>query len=97
MELATVKQRVFLWMGWLSIITGLITLVFLNISLLWGLNVPIGSNIPLWLCITLAFGIISTTNKNSRSLGLWGLSLGIYLGFFLIVMFMLSWTINPFP
>ena len=28
----------------------------------------------------LIFGIVSTINKNNRSLGLWGLGLGLYLG-----------------
>lgn len=97
MELGTIKQRVFLWVGWLSIISGLISFTVLNIFLLWGYNVPFGNNISLWFLITIIPGIVSTINRNSRSLGLWGLGLGLYMGLFVVVMFFLGWTINPFP
>lgn len=97
MELGTIKQTVFLWIGWLSIVTGLISFVVLNIFLLWGYNAPAGNNISFCFLITVILGIVSILNKNSRSLGLWGLGLGLYLGLFVVVMFILGWTINPFP
>lgn len=97
MELVTVKERVFLWIGWLSVVTGLVSFTILNIFLLWGYNIPIGNNISFWFLITMILGVISTMKKNSRSLGLWGLGLGLYLGLFIVVMFILGWAINPFP
>lgn len=97
MELGTIKQRVFQWIGWLSIVTGLISLAVLNIFLLWGFHVPIGDNISVWFLVTVILGLISTFNKSSRRLGWWGLGLGLYLGLFLVVMFVLGWAIHPFP
>lgn len=97
MELGTIKQRIFPSIGWLSIVTGLISLAVLNIFLLWGYNAPLGNNISLWFLITVILGIVSIFNENSRSLGLWGLGLGLYLGLFVAVIFILGWTIHPFP
>lgn len=97
MELGTIKQSVFQWIGWLSVVTGLISLAILNIFLLWEYDIPIVSNIFNWILITFILGVISIFNKNSRSLGLWGIWIGIYMGFFVAVMFVLSWTISPFP
>ncbi|GAA0289128.1 hypothetical protein GGQ92_002369 [Gracilibacillus halotolerans] len=97
MEFGTLKQRIFLWIGWLSIVTGLIPFAILNIFLLWGYNVPIGNNTSFWFLITITLGAVSTINKNSRPLGLWGIGLGLYLGLFVAVMFVLGWAINPFP
>jgi hypothetical protein len=97
MELGKIKQNVFQWIGWLSVVTGLISLAILNIFLLWEYDIPIVSNIFNWILITFILGVISIFNKNSRSLGLWGIWIGIYMGFFVAVMFVLSWTISPFP
>ncbi|WP_077210630.1 hypothetical protein [Bacillus dakarensis] len=97
MELGTLKHKVFIWTGWLSVCTALISFAVLNIFLLWGYNVPIGNNISFWVLLTLIFGGVAVFNKKSRSLGLWGLGLSIYLGFFMAVMFILGWTISPFP
>jgi hypothetical protein len=97
MELGTIKQQIFQWIGWLSIVTGLISIAVINIYLLWGLNVPLGNNLSLWLWVTFILGIIAIFNKKSRSLGLWGIGLGLYLGLFYMVMFILGWMINPFP
>lgn len=97
MELGTIKQKFFLSVGWLSVVIGLASLAIINIFLLWGYDLPIVNNITFWLLITLILGILAAINKNSRSLGLWGVGLGIYLGFFIVVMFILGWTVSPFP
>lgn len=97
MELGKIKQKVFLSIGWLSVILGLISLAILNIFLLWGYNTMFANNIFFWTLITLIFGTISAINKKSRSLGLWGLGLGVFLGLFVVVMFVLGWTVSPFP
>jgi len=91
------KQRIYQSIGWLSIVTGLISLVFLNLFLLSGYNVSMGGYFYLWILIPVVFGIFSSFHKRSRPLGLWGLGLGLYLLFFVVVMFMLGWIVAPFP
>ncbi len=98
MELGTIKNTILQSCGWMSVMMGLIALALINISLLSGYE---GSLTNLfsssWVIIALVFGIISIFNKKSRSLGLWGLGLCIYLAFFVAVIFVLGWTIVPFP
>ncbi|WP_071393343.1 hypothetical protein [Bacillus tuaregi] len=97
MELGPMKQRIFLSIGWLSVIMGLVSLVTLNIFLLWNYDIPIVGDIFFWISLTLISGVVSIFNKNSRSLGLWGLGIGVYLGAFVVVMFVLGWAVTPFP
>lgn len=97
MEFVKVKQKIFQFIGWLSVIIALTYFALLNISLLWGYNAPLGSNFSLWFLVILSLGLVAILHNKSRSLGLWGLGLALYLGLFAAVMFFLGWFINPFP
>jgi len=98
MELGTLKNTILQGFGWVSVVMGLIALALINISLLSGYD-GLLTNLfsSSWIAIAVVFGIISLINKKSRSLGFWGLGLSIYLGLFVAVIFVLGWTIVPFP
>ncbi|MEK3981368.1 hypothetical protein MKY37_20355 [Psychrobacillus sp. FSL K6-2836] len=95
MELGSIKNTILTGLGWLSVIMGLISLAIINVSLLSGYDVPLANTS--WVLISVVFGIISVFNKKSRTLGFWGLSISIFLGLFVVTIFGLGWTINPFP
>lgn len=97
MELETIKQKLFLAIGWLSVVIGLISLAILNIFLLWGYDIPIAKGIIYGVLFTPILGGVSAINKKSRPLGLWGVGLGIYMGLFIVVIFFLAWIVYPFP
>lgn len=97
MELETVKQKVFLWIGWLSVVIGLVSLAILNIFLLWGYDIPVANMILYSILLTPILGVISAVNKKSRPLGLWGLGIAIYMGVYIVVIFFLGWIVSPFP
>ncbi|GGA90756.1 hypothetical protein [Ornithinibacillus halotolerans] len=97
MELGKVKMTFFQGLGWLSIVLGLLTLLFINISLISGYQVPLMDNFSLLLYPAIISGAFSSFNKRSRSLGLWGLGLCAYIGLFIVCMFFLGWMVIPFP
>lgn len=97
MELGTIKSAILHICGWLSVVMGLIFLADINLSLLSGYDGALSNIFSSWMLLAFLFGVISTFNKNSRSLGLWGLGLSIYLGLFVAVIFVLGWMIVPFP
>ncbi|MFC4411615.1 hypothetical protein ACFOZY_14400 [Chungangia koreensis] len=97
MELESLKQDIFRWVGWLSVVIGLIVLAIANISILSGYDVPLSNQFSLLLFLSFLFAIIALFKKHSRPLGLWGLLISLYFIFFLIVIFFIGWTINPFP
>ena len=97
MELGSLKSTLIQGMGWLSVVIGLVCLAILNISLLSGYNLQIENKFSLWVFISSVLGVISLINKKSRSLGLWGLGISIFIGVFVMTIFVLGWTIVPFP
>lgn len=97
MELGTIKSTILKTCGWLSVIMGLISLALINLSLLSGYDVPLANTFSSWVLLAVVFGFVSLFNKKSRSLGFWGLGLSIYIGLFVAVIFVLGWTIVPFP
>ncbi|MFC7686360.1 hypothetical protein [Ureibacillus sp. GCM10028918] len=97
MELGTIKNTILQACGWLSVVMGLISLALINLSVLSGYDGGLANSYSSWILLAVVFGIISSLNKKSRSLGLWGLGLSIYLGLFVAVIFVLGWTIVPFP
>lgn len=97
MELGTIKSAILHICGWLSVVMGLIFLADINLSLLSGYDGALSTIFSSWMLLAVVFAVISTFNKKSRSLGLWGLGLSIYLGLFIAVIFVLGWMIVPFP
>jgi hypothetical protein len=96
-ELDKIKLKSFQVLGWFSVITGIVALALLNISMLSGYDLAITSQLSLWISVILISGLISLLNKQSRSLGFWGLGIAGYLGFLIAVIFILGWIIVPFP
>lgn len=97
MELGTLKIRIFQWAGWLSVIVGLFALAMLNISLLSGYDTPFNDRFSLFIVLSILFGTLACFRRTSRTLGLWGIALAIFLILFMGVMFFLGWAIVPFP
>lgn len=97
MELGKMKMTIFQGLGWLSVILGLFTLMIINISLVSGYEVPLMDNLSFWLSITIISSLLSSFNKKSRSLGLWGLGLCVYIGLFIVCILFLGRIIAPFP
>lgn len=97
MELNKVKLKSFQVLGWFSVITGIIALALLNISMLSGYDLSFMEQLSFWISSILISGLIALFGRNSRSLGLWGLGIAVYLGIFTAVIFILGWVIMPFP
>lgn len=97
MELETLKQDIFRWAGWISIVLGLLVLAVFNISLLSGYDLLIAGDLSAVVILGFLLGIFAAVPKHSRQLGLWGMMLSLYIGFFTVVIFFLGWTIAPFP
>lgn len=97
MELGAIRKTVFQGLGWLSVVMGLVSLAIINISLLSEYDLQVESKFSSWVVISSVFGIISLVNKKSRSLGLWGLAISIFIMVFIFIIFGLSWAANPFP
>lgn len=97
MELGALKNTLIQGMGWLSVVIGLVSLAILNISLLSGYNLQIENKFSSWVFFSAILGVISLINKKSRTLGLWGLGISIFIGVFVMTIFVLGWTIVPFP
>lgn len=97
MELGTIKSTIITGLGWLSIVMGLISLAIINITLLSGYNLQFENIFSSWIVISSVIGFVSLLNKKSRSLGLWGLGISIFIGVFMLTIFVLGWAIVPFP
>lgn len=97
MELVTIRRTIFQGLGWLSVVMGLISLAIINISLLSEYDLQVESKFSSWVFISLVVGFISLVNRKSRSLGLWGLGLSVFIVVFIFTIFGLSWTVAPFP
>ena len=97
MELGKIRSTLFKTCGWLSVVMGLISLALINLTLLSGYDVSIANTFSSWALLAVVFGFASIFSKKSRSLGFWGLGLSIYVGLFVFVIFVLGWTIVPFP
>lgn len=97
MELGTIKSTIITGLGWLSIVMGLISLAIINITLLSGFNLQFENTFSSWIIISSVIGFVSLINKRSRSLGLWGLGISIFMGIFLLTISVIGWIIAPFP
>lgn len=97
MELGTLKVRIFHWAGWVSVTVGLFALAIVNISILSGYDTPFSDRLSLFIFLSLLFGAFACLRRASRTLGLWGIFLAFFLMLFMGVMFILGWTIVPFP
>jgi len=97
MELETLKQDIFRWAGWISLVIGLFVLAMINISLISGYSMPLANQFSLLVFLSVVLSIIVLFPKHSRSLGIWGLLICLYIGFFATAVFFLGWMINPFP
>ena len=83
--------------GWLSVIMGVISLALINITILSGYDLPFANAISVWVIPAVFLGFVSLFNKKSRSLGIWGLGLTLFIGLFVAVIFFIGWSIVPFP
>ncbi|MGM9951537.1 MAG: hypothetical protein ACI33P_15490 [Lysinibacillus sp.] len=97
MELGTLKIRIFHWAGWASVVIGLFALAIVNISLLSGYDTPFSDRLSMFILLSIVFGGAASSQRSSRPLGLWGISLACFLALFMGVMFILGWIIVPFP
>ncbi|MGN4123721.1 hypothetical protein ACMGD3_01630 [Lysinibacillus sphaericus] len=97
MELGALKQSIFNVFGWASVSLGLWTLIMINSWIIIGYDAPLTSNSSTIIILTFIFGILAAIPKSSRSLGKWGIFLGCYLVLFMIVIFLVGWSITPFP
>ncbi|MDU9690186.1 hypothetical protein O0Q50_03330 [Priestia aryabhattai] len=77
-----------------SIILGLISLTFLNMNLLFN---TMFNTFFLIQIIGVALGLIGLLSKESRKQGLWGIFLNTFPVIFIVVVSILSLTINYQP
>jgi hypothetical protein len=97
MELDKVKILSFQVLGWFSVITGIVALALLNISMLSGYDLSFMEQLSFWISAILISGLVSLFGRQSRSLGLMGIGIALYLGLFTGIIFFLGWIIVPFP
>lgn len=83
--------------GWISIFSGLIILFIFNIGILTNYETALDDFYSLFIFFSFVFGFTALFSKRSRSLGFWGLSIGLFLILFVAVIFILGWVIVPFP
>lgn len=98
MELVTLKrfEKGFITVGWIGMIGGLCLLLLLNITLLTNIDITI-NNLFLLIYLTVPFSVLALFSKKSRSLGLWGLSIVLFIMIFTVIFFGLGWIVTPFP
>ena len=82
--------------GWISVASGLFTLLLLNISMLTNDSI-LFEYFSLILGIGFIFAWPAIFSKKSRFLGVWALGIIIFLLIFFFNIFFLSWIIVPFP
>lgn len=99
MELVTLKSldRLLVLSGWLGIISGIVALFFLNIGILTNFAINIDGIYSITIAFTIIFSGLAIFSRTSRSLGIWGISLGVFLMLFQTVIFFLAWMVSPFP
>jgi len=83
--------------GWISVIIGLIVLFIFNIGLVTNYSINIMGDFIGLLFISFLTSVIALFNKQSRSLGIWGLSISLYCLVFIFGTFILGWSAVPFP
>ncbi|MDM5247277.1 MULTISPECIES: hypothetical protein [unclassified Lysinibacillus] len=98
MELVTLKrfEKGFVTAGWLGMIGGLCLLLLLNILIITNIDIT-DNNFYLLVYLTAPFNVIAICSKKSRSLGLWGLSILLFIMIFTVTIFILGWMVIPFP
>ncbi|MGE7129801.1 hypothetical protein [Lysinibacillus xylanilyticus] len=98
MELVTLKrfEKGFVTAGWFGVIGGLCLLLLLNITLLTNIYITT-KNLYLFIYLTASLSVIALFSKKSRSLGLWGLSIELFIIIFTVIFFGLGWIVTPFP
>ncbi|MEY9977496.1 hypothetical protein [Lysinibacillus sp. RC79] len=98
MELVTLKrfEKGFVTAGWFGIISGLCLLLLLNITLLTNIDIT-NNNLYLLIYLTAPFSVLALFSKKSRSLGLWGLSIVLFIMMFTVIIFIIGWIVIPFP
>lgn len=98
MELVTLKrfEKGFITAGWIGMIGGLCLLLLLNITLLTNIDITI-NNLFLLIYLTVPLNVLALFSKKSRSLGLWGLSIVLFIMIFTVIFFGLGWIVTPFP
>ena len=98
MELVTLKrfEKGFVTAGWSGVISGLCLLLVLNITLLTNIDLTF-NNLYLLIYLTAPLSVLALFSKKSRSLGLWGLSIVLFIMIFTVVFFGLGWIVTPFP
>ncbi|MEK3765344.1 hypothetical protein [Solibacillus sp. FSL K6-4121] len=82
--------------GWISVGSGLVTLLLLNISMLTNDSILFEYfSLILWVGFICAWPAIFS--KKSRFLGVWALGIILFLIAFYMLIFILGWIIVPFP
>lgn len=82
--------------GWISVASGLFTLLLLNISMLTNDSI-LFEYFSLILGIGFIFAWPAIFSKKSRFLGVWALGIILFLTVFFMMIFILGWLIVPFP
>ncbi|GIO24326.1 hypothetical protein [Oceanobacillus sp. J11TS1] len=89
-----ITYKYFYTASYLSIIVGLISLLLLNINLLFQTMFSINFSLQ---GLGILLGIIGLFNSHSRTPGVWGIVLNIFSVIFIIVVTFISLTINYQP
>lgn len=99
MELVTLKRfdRMLNIAGWIGILSGLAALFFLNIGILTNFAIDINSLYSIAVGLTIILSVLALFSRTSRSLGVWGIGLGVFIMLFQTVIFFLGWMVIPFP
>ena len=82
--------------GWISVASGLFTLLLLNISMLTNDSI-LFEYFSLILGIGFIFAWPAIFSKKSRFLGVWALGIILFLTIFFFSISLLGWIIVPFP
>ncbi|KYG33398.1 hypothetical protein AZF04_16940 [Alkalihalobacillus trypoxylicola] len=88
-------QKTLIVSCWISAITGILSLLLTNISILTDINLE--NLVFILIFCSLILGILGLFTKASRSVSIFGLSIAIFQIFFIGVVFFLGWMIVPFP
>lgn len=83
--------------GWISVITGLISLFLFNVGLLTSHPVSFMNDFSVLIFINFCSAILPLFNKQHRSLGIWGLCIALFCIIFIFGSFFLGWAVAPFP